>query len=386
MRTVLVTGPGGAGTSTVAAATALASALDGARTLLIAAEPPPGLSATAVPGLTVRQVDTTAVFRGRAGELQERLGAVFDLLGANPLDDEEFTELPGADAFALLQALGAARGHDVVVVDLPPVPRSLSMLALPGQLRRYLSRLLPAERQAARALRPMLAQLAGVPMPAEWLYETAARWDAELAAVQAAVDADSTGVRLVVEPGAQAATRVRTARTGLALYGLRLESVTANRLLPTGSADPFLAELADAQQRQLAALRAEVDDGSPHAAAVNEVAHLGRDPFGTDDLALLGVAGAGRWDLPEAPAPDPWSVTDRLADEGRLIWRLPLPGATREGLDLVRRGDELVVDAAGFRRIMPLPSALRRCSVAGAALRDGALQVRFEPDPALWPR
>ena len=68
------------------------------------------------------------------------------------------------------------------------------------------------------------------------------------------------------------------------------------------------------------------------------------------------------------------------------MWLLPLPGATRDRLDLVRRGDELVVDAAGFRRIMPLPSALRRCTVAGAALRDGALRVRFAPDPALWPR
>jgi arsenite-transporting ATPase len=79
-------------------------------------------------------------------------------------------------------------------------------------------------------------------------------------------------------------------------------------------------------------------------------------------------------------------VQDRLADEGCFVWTLPLPGATREGLDLVRRGDELVVDAGGFRRIVPLPSALRRCTVAGAALREGALQVRFTPDPGLWPR
>ena len=54
--------------------------------------------------------------------------------------------------------------------------------------------------------------------------------------------------------------------------------------------------------------------------------------------------------------------------------------------DLVRRGDELVIDTEGFRRILPLPSALRRCTVAGAALREGALSVRFEPDASLWPR
>ena len=36
--------------------------------------------------------------------------------------------------------------------------------------------------------------------------------------------------------------------------------------------------------------------------------------------------------------------------------------------------------------LMPLPSALRRCTVAGAALREGELRIRFEPDPELWPR
>jgi arsenite-transporting ATPase len=29
---------------------------------------------------------------------------------------------------------------------------------------------------------------------------------------------------------------------------------------------------------------------------------------------------------------------------------------------------------------------LRRCTVAGAALREGVLQVRFTPDPQIWPR
>ncbi len=69
-----------------------------------------------------------------------------------------------------------------------------------------------------------------------------------------------------------------------------------------------------------------------------------------------------------------------------LVWHIPLPGAVREELDLVRRGDELAVAAGPFRRIVPLPSALRRCTVEGAALRDGELRVRFAPDPRLWPR
>lgn len=49
MRTVLVTGPGGAGRTTLAAASALAAAASGRRTLLVSAEPIPGFPPTRNP-------------------------------------------------------------------------------------------------------------------------------------------------------------------------------------------------------------------------------------------------------------------------------------------------------------------------------------------------
>ena len=64
---------------------------------------------------------------------------------------------------------------------------------------------------------------------------------------------------------------------------------------------------------------------------------------------------------------------------------LTLPLARRSELDLSRSGDDLVVTVAGHRRVLSLPSLLRRCTVVGAGLADGRLQVRFVPDPAQWP-
>ncbi|MDG4861690.1 ArsA-related P-loop ATPase, partial [Streptomyces sp. T-3] len=202
MRTLLITGPGGSGRTTTAAATALAGARSGLNTLLLSADRTLDAVLGEVPaGLTVCRVDPAGHFRDELLALQERASTALDLFGAQRLDGEELTELPGAEQLALLKALRDAGGHDLVVVDLPPTPAALALLALPEQLRRYVRRLLPPERQAARALRPMLAQLAGVPMPAQWLYETAAHWDEHLAAVQAVIEADSTVVRLVAEPG-----------------------------------------------------------------------------------------------------------------------------------------------------------------------------------------
>ncbi|MET9432002.1 ArsA-related P-loop ATPase [Streptomyces sp. NPDC003036] len=385
MRTLLVTGPGGAGLTTLAAATALGSARQGQRVLLLTAGRAPGEwfqdSFPDGDGPVVRRIDSGAYFRAEMLVFQERAATALGLLGATPLAEEELTELPGSDRFALLRALrdAAAGDWDLIVVDLPPLPDALAVLALPAQLRRYLRRLLPPERQAARALRPMLAQLAGVPMPAEWLYETAGRWDGELAAVQALVEAPTTSVRLVAEPGPAATAALRTARAGLALYGLAIDTVVANRILPAASADPWLSGLGAEQQDHLKALYAdhEVHEGRGE---VHEVPHLGRAPRSADDLALLAVP-------PGDPRPAPeWTVEDRRDPDGVLVWRIPLPGARKPDLGLVRRGDELVLTVGPFRRIVPLPSALRRCTVSGAGLADGVLSVRFTPDPDLWPR
>ncbi|MCL7423677.1 ArsA family ATPase [Streptomyces sp. YS415] len=383
MRTILITGPGGSGRTTVAAATALAAARAGDRVLVLSADRADTLGAvlgtptgpepvTADERLTAWRPDAAAGFRDDLTAFQERATTALDLLGASRLDPEEVTPLPGAEELTLLRALRDAalsERHDLLVVDLPATPHALALLALPEELRRYLRRLLPSERQAARALRPVLGRLAGVPMPAEWLYETGARWDVELAAVEAVVADPRTAVRLVAEPGPAGADAVRATGLALALRGLRPDVLIANRVAP----EEWPAGLVVQQRKVLEEWQETYD--------VRAVPHLGRDPRGADDLAALAVPDA----VNPVSSTVEWPVTDHLADDGVLVWSLPLPGALRDDLDLVRRGDELVVTAGPFRRIVPLPSALRRCSVDGAALRDGVLRIRFAPDPRLWP-
>ncbi|MDB1089908.1 ArsA-related P-loop ATPase [Streptomyces sp. ACA25] len=385
-RTVLVTGPGGAGVTTLAAATALAGARAGHRTLAIGTGLSCGLAAVlgtrpaagpgqpveAADGLWTVEADSARHFREGFLAAQDRAGTFLSALGAEPLDDDELTELPGAGALALLSTLHEAHRSgrwQLIVSALPPAPEAVRLLALPDQLLRYLGRLLPAQRRTAHTLRPLLAQLTGVSLPAAALYDSAARWSRELTAVRDVLTGPGTCVRWVVEPGPRAEAVLRSARAGLALHGPASEAVLANRLLPTGSPDPWLAGLAARQRLALAELVAE---GLP----VHEIPHLGRPVSGPADLETLQVPPPGD------PVPLPGRVVeDGRSADGLLRWRLPLPGARRDELTVVRRGDELVVTTGPYRHCLVLPPLLRDCTLTGAGLEDGALVTRFAPVP-----
>nr|WP_070017145.1 ArsA-related P-loop ATPase [Streptomyces nanshensis] len=352
------------------------------------------MAAAVVPGtdglLCAARADSAEHFRRAAVALQERGSKVLGMLGAEPLEEDELTELPGSGAFAMLGALRsayAAGEWDTLVVDLPHAPDALRVLALPAQLRRYLRRLLPAERQAARALRPTLAQLAGVPMPTDALYSAAGRWEDGLAAVQGVLESSRTAAVLVAEPGALAGKSLRQARAGLGLYGLPLAAVVANRVLPSGSREPWAASAAEGQQTVLKEWREEYGaQGVP----VRELPRLGREPRGADDLRSLAPEPYEETPDPapsgSAPGSGTGTVEDRLAADGLLVWRLALPSVRKDELELVRRGAELILGVGPYRRVHPLPAAVRRCRVVGASLEAGELRVRCEPDPALWPR
>ncbi|MGA4542116.1 ArsA family ATPase [Uniformispora flossi] len=404
-RVVLVTGLGGAGRTTVAAATALAEAWSGARVLLLAADGTADADTVlgtglgdvpreialdgepdAASALFAARVDVQDEFQREFLAVQDTVGGLLGLIGVDPLDPEEIVAVPGAvDALALrvLARHAESDAWDTIVVDLPPVDRAAVALALPEALSRYVDRLLPVERQAARALRPMLAAVAGVPMPDDWVYATARRVVAELDAVRALLDAPGTGIRFVTRAGAVAAASDRRAAAALALFGRRVEDVVVNGVREAADGGGSAGSASSPGER-VTALR-----GLYPEAAVHSLAASADEPIGPGRLAALGVPGVravaepGADDLPPGAVRDVFEVE---TDGEYFVLVVPLPGAERGDLDLLRRGDELVVTVGAVRRLIPLPSALRRCTVQGAGLRGGTLRVRFLPDPAVWMR
>ena len=391
MRLLLFTGKGGVGKTTVAAGTAALAAARGLKTLVLSTDAAHSLgdafAAQVGPdptevdaGLFVQQVDAQGRFERSWGEVQEYLLSVLSAAGVDPIEAEELTVLPGAEeVLALLEVRDqvASDRWDVVVVDCAPTAETLRLLALPDALGWYMDRVFPLERRVVRSLRPMLGKVAGVPMPRDRVFDAVERLHGELRSARAALTAPSASVRLVLTPESVVVAEARRTLTSLSLYGYRVDAVVANRVFPPAGDDPWRAGWVAAQERQLAEV-----DSSFSPLPVLRAAYGGEEPVGVDALVELASDTYGEVDpVAEPTVEDPVQVS-RSGDE--FVLSLALPLADRSDTDLARVGDDMVVTVGGHRRVLALPSALRRCVVAGAALRDGRLRVRFEPDPDQW--
>ena len=404
-RSLLFTGKGGVGKTTTAAATAALAARRGVKTLVLstdaahsladALQVPLGAEPTEVEdGFYGQQVDTQHSFERSWREVRRYLGEVFEAAGVDPVEAEELTVLPGADEVLALLAvheqLSAGR-FDLVVVDCGPTAETLRLLALPEALNWYMRRIFPVERRVVRSLRPVLSRVASMPMPHDRVFEAVDRLHGQLAAVRAALtDPARAAVRLVTTPESVVIAETRRTFTSLSLYGYRVDAVLANRVMPAGpparrsakaapATDTWREGWAETHRRRL-----EEIEGSFAPLPVLRAGYAPAEPVGVADLAAFGEQIYGERDPAGVGSGAEPLTVERTVDGFALT--VAVPFAAREELALTRRGDDIAVTVGAHRRLITLPSALRRCTVEGARLEEGRLVVRFAPDPDLWMR
>jgi arsenite-transporting ATPase len=393
VRIVLFTGKGGVGKTTTASATALRLADRGMKTLLLSTDtahsladalgvPLTGEPTEVVPSLWAVQIDTQTRFEAAWRDVQTFLVDLLSRSGVDPITADELTVLPGVDevlALLAVRELAIGGDWDALVVDCAPTAETLRLLALPEALTWYLQRVFPVHRRIARGVRPVAALLGrSEVIPPDNIFEALLRLNDDLAAVrQLLADPAITSVRLVLTPESVVAAEARRTFTALALYGYSVDLVVANRVFPAGE-DEWRAGWAKAQQVQLAAIR-ESFAGLP----VRELPYRAAEPVGAESLREVAGELYGDDDPSALGPPQELLRVDTDGTDFVLVMALPL--AARGAVDVARAGDDLVVTVAGHRRVLTLPSVLRRCDVVSGDFDGSRLRVRFRPDPNLWP-
>ncbi len=390
-RTILYTGKGGVGKTSVAAATARRCAAAGLRTLVLSTDPAHSLAdvlETEVGGaaapvgshedrLWAQQVEAGAELERNWSAVQEWLGARLMERGMDRIAAEELTVPPGGDElFSLLRLKRHVEegAWDVIVVDCAPTGETLRLLSFPEAARWWLSKLMGRETQLLAAARPLARAFLDLRLPGDEVLEEVNRLVTNLIAMNEILrDHEHVSIRLVTTPDRMVIDEARRTFTYLNLYGFLTDAIVVNRVFPSDVGGYFGAW----RTRQLQALE-EVRSGFAPVPVLT-APYFPSETVGSDALDGLAQAlFAG-----EDPAAVLYArLTQELRmDDAGAVLRLDLPFADKADIALRKIGAEVIVRVDGHKRTVLLPPALAGYRAAGASFEEGALELRFdEPD------
>ncbi len=385
-RTILYTGKGGVGKTSVAACTARSCAEAGLRTLVISTDPAHSLSESleaelgseprAAGGqLWGQEVKAQEEMERHWAGVQEWLGELFLERGVDRISAEELTVPPGMDElFSLLrlQEQHQSGEWDVIVVDCAPTGETLRLLSFPDVARWWIEKVFPKERQILAAARPIARSMLDIPLPSEAVFADIQRLSENLVAMNGILrDRGHSTIRLVMTPDKMVIGEAMRTFTYLNLYGYLTDAVIVNRVFPEGVGDYF-ATWRRVQEEHLELVRSAFAPLPVLSAPYFESEVLGSEML--DRLALELFAAAGH--DPAAILHD--ALTQELVvaeDEARL--RLSIPFVRKGDITLKKIGLELIVGVNGQKRTIMLPPALAAFQPSAATFEHDSLEVKF---------
>ncbi len=391
MRTILYTGKGGVGKTSVAAATALKAARAGKKVLVMSTDPAHSLSDAfdeevgpepkeMATGLFAQEMDHGRMIEEHWAEIQEYMTTFFEWQGTNSLAAEELAMLPGMDE--LFGLLMVRRHHnagiyDALIVDAAPTGETLRLLSLPDQMSWYVEKIFPIQRRAAKVIRPFARRTrvnSLPPLPEDSFFGALQRfYEAVVGVEDILTDAARASVRLVANAEKMVVAEARRAYTYLNLYDYRVDAVIVNRLLPDAVSDPYFKKWREAQGRHLALIEESFSPVPIFKACLFDremygleaLAALAEDVFDDEDPLRVFFQGAAH---------------DIVKSNGGYEVVLNLPLVDKKSVDLSKKGTELLIRIGGYKRNVLLPDSMVSLRAAGAKVEGDKLRVRLASD------
>jgi arsenite-transporting ATPase len=391
-RIVMVSGKGGVGKTTVAAATGLAASRRGHRTLILSFDLAHSLSDSfdlreslfgKDKGETVRVADRLDIQEIDVQEELERDWSEIYRYGASLMTGgglegvvaEEMAIMPGLEDVVALIRLNhylATGEYDLIVLDSPPTAEALRFVSITSSLGWYARKRLSMDRRISGLLRPMgrLSEAMNLNLPDDSYFGALQRLFQKLEGVEEKLrDPRVTTVRLVTNPEKMVVRETQRAFMYFCLYGMTVDAVVVNRILPRS--EGYFREWAESQETFTRQIE-EYFDPVP----VTRLPLLSHEVVGTahlDEFArlLYGERDAAALFL-QAP---PYGFIKTTMGDYRL--EIPLPFAEKGEIDVSRQREDLVVRIGTFKRNILLPRMIAPLEASNARMEDGKLIIEF---------
>lgn len=389
MRVILLTGKGGVGKTSVAAATGLRCAELGYRTLVLSTDPAHSLAdsfdqelshepRSVKPNLWGAELDALMELENNWGAVKRYITQVLQARGLEGVEAEELAILPGMDEIFSLVRM--KRHYDegefeVLIIDSAPTGTALRLLSLPEVAGWYMRRFYKPLQRMSIALRPVFEPifkpLTGFSLPDREVMDAPYEFYEQIEALEKVLtDNTQTSVRLVTNPEKMVIKESLRAHAYLSLYNVGTDLVIANRIIPETVIDPFFQRWKESQRQYRQEIR---DNFQP--LPIKEV------PLYSEELC--GLAALERLKETLYADEDPTQVyyketTLRVTQQqDQYSLEIYLPGIPKNQVELSKSGDELNIRIGNHRRNLVLPQALAALQPAGAKMEEDYLKIRF---------
>lgn len=385
-RILIFTGKGGVGKSSLAAAHARMSALEGKKTLLVSTDMAHNLgdiflqqlgkeAKEIAENLDALEIDPTYVMEH---DFRDLMRAIMNLMNSEASGDADpVLMFPGMEElFSLLKILDIYESdvYQRIIIDCAPTGETLALLKFPELLSWYMEKFFPIGKVAMKVLAPISKRAFKLELPDKKAMNDIERLYARLFDLQNLLkDRETTSVRLVTIPEKMVVEETKRNYMYMNLYDYLVDGVYINRILPADVDNRFFDEWIQIQAGYIAELE-ETFGGIP----------IYRVPWFDTDLS--GTEGIDRIVDNVLAERDVFAIGGNLTgeryeqnDRGYLMC-LVLPFAAKEEVDMHMSGTDVIIRIGNFKRNISLPNTLRKYTVTKAKLNDGELRIQFEKE------
>ncbi|MGG7179330.1 ArsA family ATPase [Clostridium paraputrificum] len=386
MRIILYTGKGGVGKTSIAAATACKIAKEGKKVLVMSTDQAHSLSDSfdiklgntpikIVDNLYAMEIDTVLENENTWGNLKGYFKKLMVLKSKETIESEELLVFPGFEELLSLIKIKEIHDegkYDVLIVDCAPTGETMSLLKFPDLFKGWMEKILPVKRKGAKIMRPILEPTLKIPMPSEETFDDFERLYSKIDELHSIMlDKDTVSLRIVTTPENIVVKEAKRSFSYLHLFDYNVDGIVINKIFPKESINGYFEKWEKIQGKNIK----DIED-SFKGVPIFKLELMNSELRKYEMLERVGEELYGEINPEEILFKENIFTVDK--NESGYTLKIYMPFVDKSELDLLQKGDEIIISVKNERRVIVLPNKIQSMEVIGAKYNEGSLNIEFQ--------
>ena len=394
-RLIIFTGKGGVGKTTCAAATAYKTSELGKKTLVMSSDPAQALSESMNTSLGIKEpkelkknlygleIDIQTEVNQQYGSIRDYMIKLFESRGIEVQAASEMAAIPGTDElFSILKLQDYIEDYDVIVLDTAPTGHTFRLLAMPQIFSMYGQTFSKIGSGIAQLFQQTgigrsMEQATNTPLPPSDFFDQLREIDRKIKSMYDILNEAKTTCRIVTNLEKMPIQESERALTFMSLYGLLVDGIVVNKILP-GLLDPnfksetgsYFNKWIDLQKSYLIRI-----EHSFHPLKVMKSRLMEEEVIGFDLLSRIADDMYGKNGDPTEIYTKKHALEFVVDEYGNLRLELEIP-FVREGKTMLKKkGEELIITIGENKRVILLPSYALNMKIKKAGFEGKKLTI-----------